>query len=56
MGMHHSCRFDKYGGLFTTYVLFNPMVVVTDETEVRRLLQVGLFDCFSMHLRLCAQC
>ena len=34
------CRFQKYGGLFRTYVLFNPMVVVTDETEVRRLLQV----------------
>ncbi|CAL8462567.1 g2100 [Coccomyxa elongata] len=32
-------RFKKFGGLFKTNLLFNPMVVVTDENEVRRLLQ-----------------
>ena len=33
-------RFAKFGPMFKTNVLFNPMVVVTDETEVERLLKV----------------
>ncbi|CAK0753854.1 hypothetical protein CVIRNUC_002252 [Coccomyxa viridis] len=32
-------RFAKFGPMFKTNVLFNPMVVVTDETEVERLLK-----------------
>ncbi len=35
-------RFAKFGNIFRTNVLFNPMVVVTDETEVERLLKVQL--------------
>lgn len=33
-------RFAKFGGMFRTNVLFNPMVVVTDEIEVEQLLKV----------------
>ena len=41
-------RFAKFGSIFRTNVLFNPMVVVTDETEVERLLKVH-FPCHSLH-------
>ena len=42
-------RFAKFGSIFRTNVLFNPMVVVTDETEVERLLKVH-FPCHSLRL------
>ncbi len=45
----HACRFEKFGGLFRTNLLFNPMVVVTDENEVRRLLQVC--DFFALQIQ-----
>lgn len=38
------CRFAKFGPMFKTNVLFNPMVVVTDETEVERLLKVKVLQ------------
>ena len=36
---HMLCRFQKYGGFFRTSVMGNPLVVVSDQTEIKRLLQ-----------------
>ena len=35
----HARRFKKYGGFFRTSVMGNPLVVVSDQTEIKRLLQ-----------------
>ena len=34
-----ACRFKKYGGFFRTSVMGNPLVVVSDQAEIKRLLQ-----------------